>query len=355
MTWPQGQNAPDPGRFEMSIDTLVRLAAARSGEAAAVLWRDQTISYAALDQHIDCCAATLIDRFAETNADHLAGQRFGISVKKDPANLILFFAILRAGGIAVPLNPALKAEQWAYIAANCDMTAGFVSEAQCEALKGETAWSPIVSGDPSGALKALSDEAAFDGQVFCQCQPKDTAILFYTSGSTGHPKGVMVSHHANVLGAASVGHYLQLRPDDRILTVLPLSFDYGFNQITSSWLAGAAVVLHDYFLASDVPKMVAKSGVTGLAAVPPLWHLLLAKPWPQEAAASLRFVTNSGGTLSQDLQAKMRSVFPNADIYAMYGLTEAFRSTVMPPGRLASKPTSIGQAIPFAKVAAMLP
>lgn len=354
LSWAAGEPEPDPSRFAFSIDTIVRLAAERAPHAAALWWRGISVCFADFDAAIEQCAAGLVQHFSLDGQAGLDGQRVGVFVKKDPANIVLVFAVLRAGGIVVPLNPALKAEQHAYIAANCAMTVAFVPENQVQLLQsfpGAVRWLTIAGSNLADAAETVGAGGQACEPVHCIRSPSDTAILFYTSGSTGHPKGVMITHHANVLGAASVAHYLSLKPSDRILALLPLSFDYGFNQLVSTWLAGASVVLHDFFLASDVPKLVERAGVTGIAAVPPLWHMVLGARWSDAAAATLRYVTNSGGKLTPDIQDTMRRTFPHADIFAMYGLTEAFRSTYMLPDRLQEKPSSMGRPIPFAKVA----
>jgi acyl-CoA ligase (AMP-forming) (exosortase A-associated) len=177
------------------------------------------------------------------------------------------------------------------------------------------------------------------------------AAILYTSGSTGRPKGVMLSHANLAIGAVSVASYLKLAADDVTLAVLPLSFDYGQNQLLSTWQAGGCVVPLDYLTPRDVIKACTKQGVTTLAAVPPLWVQLAEQEWPAEATASMRRLTNSGGALTPSLVKALRGIFgAKTDIYAMYGLTEAFRSTYLDPSLIDANPTSMGKAIPFAEI-----
>jgi acyl-CoA synthetase (AMP-forming)/AMP-acid ligase II len=185
--------------------------------------------------------------------------------------------------------------------------------------------------------------------------PDTLAAILYTSGSTGRPKGVMLSHANLWLGAISVAHYLKLEPDDRVLGVLPLSFDYGQNQLFSTWAAGASVAPLDYLVARDVVKAVERVGATTLAGVPPLWVQLLEADWPAETAARLKRLTNSGGALTPRLVRGLRERFPTADVYAMYGLTEAFRSTYLDPALIDTHPDAMGRAIPFAEVSVVKP
>jgi acyl-CoA synthetase (AMP-forming)/AMP-acid ligase II len=147
-----------------------------------------------------------------------------------------------------------------------------------------------------------------------------------------------------------VAQYLENRQSDRILVVLPLSFDYGMSQLTTAFLVGATAVLINYLLPMEVINTLVKERITGLAAVPPLWNALVELKWPAEVADHLRYITSSGGVVPVETTQQLRRNLPNTDIYLMYGLTEAFRSTYLPPDQLDRRPTSMGQAIPNAEV-----
>jgi acyl-CoA synthetase (AMP-forming)/AMP-acid ligase II len=174
--------------------------------------------------------------------------------------------------------------------------------------------------------------------------------LLYTSGSTGRPKGVMLSHANLWLGAVSVAHYLGLTPHDRTLAVLPLAFDYGQNQLLSTWAAGAHAIACDYLLPRDVVRAVGRHDVTVLAGVPPLWVQLAEADWARGEGASLRTLTNSGGHLPEPIVRKLQAFFPEVRLHLMYGLTEAFRSTSLDPALVDQHPDSVGTSIPFAEV-----
>ncbi|MBL8253755.1 MAG: AMP-binding protein, partial [Candidatus Competibacter sp.] len=157
--------------------------------------------------------------------------------------------------------------------------------------------------------------------------------------------------HRNMLtGAQSVVEYLNNRPDDRILAVLPFSFDYGLSQLTTAFTAGACAVLMDYLLPRDVIATVVRENITGLAAVPPMWVQLAQLDWPAAAVTSLRYITNSGGAMPRATLAALRRRLPNTTPFLMYGLTEAFRSTYLPPEEIDRRPDSIGKAIPSAEI-----
>ncbi|MFM5949761.1 MAG: AMP-binding protein, partial [Novosphingobium sp.] len=213
----------------------------------------------------------------------------------------------------------------------------------------------LEAGDAAGARVLGEDEALAAATEAAEipsssADPDALAAILYTSGSTGRPKGVMLSHANLWLGAESVARYLGLAADDVTLAVLPLSFDYGQNQLLSTWYAGGSVVPLDYLTPRDVVKAIERNGVTTLAAVPPLWIQLAELGWPAETANKLRRLTNSGGALTVDLVRRLRALFPAARLFAMYGLTEAFRSTYLDPALIDSHPTSMGKAIPHAEV-----
>ena len=260
-------------------------------------------------------------------------------------------ACARAGLIYVPINPVLKPAQVKHILSDSGAVLlitngprirsmdGEVSNSDCRIVDDKMVFESVVeSGD---ALNASDEAIDTDALV---------AIL-YTSGSTGRPKGVMLSHGNLSLGAISVARYLRMRPDDRTLCVLPLSFDYGQNQLLSTWVAGACAVPLDYLTPRDVIKACMREKITTLASVPPLWVQLIEQEWPAEAVSEMRRLTNSGGALTPSLVSELRTIFGSkTDIYAMYGLTEAFRSTFLDPAKIDANPTSMGTAIPFAEI-----
>ena len=181
------------------------------------------------------------------------------------------------------------------------------------------------------------------------------AAILYTSGSTGKPKGVVLSHRNLIVGAESVSSYLENTADDVILSALPLSFDAGFSQITTAFAVGAHVILMNYLFAGEVLKLCAKHGVTGLTCVPPLWLQIVDLTWPPEATQQLRYFANTGGRMPRATLDRLRSIFPQAKPYLMYGLTEAFRSTYLDPSEVDRRPDSIGKAIPDAEILVVRP
>lgn len=320
------------------LDHLVRLGAP---DAAALLIGDRVTTFAELDAGVGRLASWLLEQAGGP------GERVASWSAKTRLACLMPLAAARAGLIHVPVNPLLKGPQVAHILSDSGAKLLVTGGARADALGGSLPGECAVQD-----LKIAEEviDSGGQGLPLSIAEPGDLAAILYTSGSTGRPKGVMLSHANLWLGAESVASYLEIVPDDRVLGVLPLSFDYGQNQLLSSWYAGAAVAPLDYLTARDVVKAVARHKATTLAGVPPLWVQLVEAEWPSETAAYLRRLTNSGGALTPSLIDAMRRTFPRADIYPMYGLTEAFRSTYLDPKLVADHPTSMGRAIPHAEI-----
>lgn len=299
------------------------------------------LSYAGLELAVGRLSAWLAARGFDP------GARVASWTAKGLASVLLPLAAPRAGLVHVPVNPLLKHAQVAHILADSGASLLIATPARGAAF---------APGDvPPGVevraeAEMLAEMEGLDPLPPGVADPDSLAAILYTSGSTGRPKGVMLSHANLWLGAVSVADYLRLTPEDRVLAVLPFSFDYGQNQLFSTWAAGGTVVPLDYLTARDVVKAVEREGITTLAGVPPLWVQLVEAAWPEEIAARLRRITNSGGALTPSLVRRLAALFPRADIYPMYGLTEAFRSTYLEPALVADHPDSMGRAIPHAEI-----
>jgi acyl-CoA ligase (AMP-forming) (exosortase A-associated) len=327
---------------QTAVRPLDHLALRGADKAPALVLRDGVLSYKDLRSRVSRLAGWLAARVPEK------GARVATWAAKGEMTCLMPLASARAGLVHVPINPLLKRAQVAHILADSGARLMLGTPARLSTLEqGDIPESCeiVAEGD------ALADAALAARELPPSAADPDVlAAILYTSGSTGRPKGVMLSHANMWLGAESVATYLDLMPDDRALAVLPLSFDYGQNQLLSCWYAGASAAPLDYLTPRDVIKAVERHGVTTLAAVPPLWVQLCELDWPEETRARLRRLTNSGGALTPDLVRRMRTLFPQAQLFAMYGLTEAFRSTFLDPSLIDSHPTSMGMAIPHAEI-----
>lgn len=339
------------------IHRLIHHSADRTPEAPAITCRKETLDYGQL--------AELVERFGSALQDLglQRDERVAVYLPKVTETVVALFGAARAGGVFVPVNPLLKPAQVAYILQDCNVRVLVTSADRLTLL------SPVLEscrdlhtlvvtgGAPAAGVPDGLECRAWDELL--EQAPRipeparidsDMAAILYTSGSTGRPKGVVLSHRNMVTGARSVAEYLDNTPQDRLLAVLPFSFDYGLSQLTTAFSVGASAVLMDYLLPRDVIRAVARHRITGLAAVPPLWTQLAQLDWPREAAESLRYITNSGGAMPVTVTRTLQQALPQTRIYLMYGLTEAFRSTYLPPDQVDKRPESMGRAIPNAEI-----
>ncbi|MGH7682203.1 MAG: acyl-CoA ligase (AMP-forming), exosortase A system-associated, partial [Candidatus Eiseniibacteriota bacterium] len=292
------------------------------------------------------------------------GDRVGIYLDASIEQSISIFGVSRSGGVFVPINGVLFPDQVAHIAGDCRMRGLITSAAKLASLGPVLASVPsiefvVVSGAeplPAGPPKTHAFEALCALQAPAGWREtsieKDLAAILYTSGSTGKPKGVMLSHAQVMSGASIVSTYLEITEAERILAVLPFSFDAGLNQIMSAFLKGATIVLKPFVFARELVTVLTKERITGLAGVPTLWSLLAQPSSTMEKGTfpHLRYITNTGGAMPQDVLAVLRRALPKTRIFLMYGLTEAFRSTYLPPEELDRRPTSMGKAIPDTEI-----
>ena len=340
---------------------LVETSAQANPDAEALAYRGVRLNYSELHQRIETTAASLHALGLQQ------GDRVAVYLPKQLETVQALIAATRAGGIMVPVNPLLKSAQVAHILQDCEPSVLITSRDRikllADVLNKATCVKQVISVDGLSDVKlpehmCLSDWSKLqtsDSSAPITANTDDTAAILYTSGSTGKAKGVMLSHRNLLVGAESVCAYLSTTAGDRVLAVLPLSFDYGLSQLTTAFHAGASVVLLNYLLPQDVLRAVSRERITALAGVPSLWMQLSGLDWPEEAMQSLRTLTNSGGHLPTTVIDGLRERLPEAQLFLMYGLTEAFRSSYLPPAELARRPTSMGKAIPNALLAVVRP
>ncbi|WP_225207283.1 acyl-CoA ligase (AMP-forming), exosortase A system-associated [Novosphingobium huizhouense] len=329
-----------PDAPDATVRPLDHLPQQGRADAPALVLKAGALTYVELDARVGQLAAWLRGKVSGK------GERIATWAGKGELTCLMPLAAVRAGHVYVPVNPLLKRAQVAHILADSGARLLLANKARLDTLES----GDLARAAPWDEAQVLQEISGMEPLPASQGEDGGLAAILYTSGSTGRPKGVMLSNANLWLGAASVAHYLKIAPADRVLAVLPFAFDYGQNQLLSTWHAGGAVIPLDYLMARDVMKAVERHDITTIAAVPPLWLQLVELQWPSEVAAKLRRLTNSGGALNPSLVRALRTTFPQADLYPMYGLTEAFRSTYLDPALVDAHPTSIGRAIPFAEI-----
>lgn len=300
----------------------------------------------------------------DTVAGYLAGLGVGpgdrviVHLRKSIEEVVAMFGAAKLGAVVVNVNYQWTAEQLCYVADDCGAKAVIVDKSGRKNLANSQ-----LPKDVRGVLTAEGGPAADSGTTWTSDQgsfvdapefrpmPDDLAMIIYTSGSTGMPKGVMLSHRNIRIGAKTVIEYLGLEQNDRLLSVLPYSFDAGLNQLTTMLMVGGSVVHQPVIMPSEIIKSIQQHDVTGFAGVPPLWNqvvrLLRTSP---ATLPSLRLITNTGGKIPPDILHSIPDVLPGVKVYLMYGLTEAFRSTYLPPEKFIAKMGAIGQQVPNAQV-----
>lgn len=340
---------------------LIAESASARSEAEALCLRGQSLSYGGL--------ATLTDEVASGFAGLglRRHDRVAVLLSKSFAFVAACFGATRTGCVFVPINPALRPGQVAHLLRDCDVVTLVTSAERvtqladvlgtCPALRHVVIATPgaVPESPPGVAVLSWAAFIAEGRRTVSGGSDNDMAAILYTSGSTGMPKGVVVSHRAMVSGATSVASYLQNHPGDRLLAVLPFSFDAGFSQLTTAFLTGAAVVLLDYLVPHEALRVMEAERITGLTAVPPLWIELSGLDWPASIDSHLRYFASTGGRMPRAILQQLRARAPSARPYLMYGLTEAFRSTYLPPEEVDRRPDSIGRAIPNQEVLVLRP
>ncbi len=315
---------------------------------------------AIVDGEVECSFAFLISKI-DAIADQLkkhgvrAGDRVAIHLNKGIEEVVAFFAIAKISAVSVNINYRWVSHQCVFVLDDCGVTTLITDKRKAYSLFSDSQPKSLdsVVTIENDELSLMEWGKVPSGRAIDTFQNKvqSLATILYTSGSTGMPKGVMLTHETIIKGAEIVSTYLKNTFDDRILSLVPLSFDYGLNQLTSMCFIGGTVVLQKTAMTSAIVETIQQKKVTGLAAVPSTWIEIVTFLDQREASLpTLRYITNTGGKIPQTILIKLGKIFHKVDKYLMYGFTEAFRSTYLPPDKFNEKCGSIGIAIPGVEV-----
>src|SRR5437899_7622124 len=333
---------------------LLRNSASRSPHKEALVHGEQRLTYEEVARQVSGLATSL------RSVGMKRGERIGIYLEASVAQVVSIFGVSQAEGVYVPISAVLHSAQVMHIAHDCEMKGLITSSSKLNSL------ATVLPQIPSLEFLIITDEKdvpdvglpVYRLNDLCAMQSpgrwderaieKDLAAILYTSGSTGKPKGVMLSHANVVAGSRIVSDYLEITEHERILAVFPFSFDAGMNQLMTAFEKGGTLVLTNFTFAREIVQMLLKEHITGLAGVPTLWSLLAQcnSTLSKQPLPDLRYITNTGGAMPQAVLKVLRAALPATKIFLMYGLTEAFRSTYLPPEELDRRPTSMGKAIP---------
>ncbi len=344
--------------MDFLIHHMLQTSAARFPDREALADPDKSLAFQEAAKQVSGLAEGL--RQAGTRK----GDRIGIYLETSVPHALAILGVSQAGAVFVPINGLLFPEQVAHIANDCRMRGLITSREKLTSLTSILGRIPslefvVVSGEGenNGACQNVHD---LDELLTLTAHHygrdwgigKDLAAILYTSGSTGKPKGVMLSHEQVMAGSSIVSDYLGITSSDRIIGVLPLSFDAGLNQLMTAMQQGGTYVPTTFVFAREIVQTLQRERITGMAGVPTLWSLL-AQPsssLSKEPLPHLRYITNTGGRMPQTVLRCLRDILPNTQVFLMYGLTEAFRSTYLPPEELDRRPTSMGKAIPNTEI-----
>lgn len=337
-------------------DFLIQAARRTPGKVALVS-EGQRWTYAELDRRSDALAHFLRGRGVAR------GDRVALFLDNTVEAVVGFWGALKADAVVTIFNPQTKGEKLTYLLEDCEPAALLVQ-----------AWHEPVFGAVVGNARTLKaivvarakdpaalgtrerfvswEEAVADGgpagPPTRRAIDLDLAAIVYTSGSTGEPKGVMLSHLNMLTAARSITSYLGNTTDDVILCALPFSFDYGLYQMIMAFAAGGRLVLEKSFAYSaEMLRLMVDEGVTGFPGVPTMFAMIEdLKHLPSYDFSRVRYVTNTAAALSPRLLFRLREIFPAARVFSMYGLTECKRCSYLPPEEIDRRPASVGVAIP---------
>jgi amino acid adenylation domain-containing protein len=339
----------------MLVNDFLENSAAQRPDEVALVCEGRRLTYTQIEEQANKVANGLLEMGVQS------GDRVAIWLPNSVETVVGLFGILKAGGTFVILNATTKFDKLAYVLNNC--TAGglfapgrhgdllpdlfeavpslrFAIQCGSGAVESDSRSSQIYSFD-----QVL--ESYPDARPSCSTIDIDLACLIYTSGSTGDPKGVMSTHRNVAFAASSIIEYLENVPEDIIINVLPLAFDYGLYQLLMAFKFGGALVLERSFTyPAAVLNRIAAENVTGLPGVPTVFAMLLQLDLNRFDLSSIRYLTNTAAALPVDHIRQLRDAFPWARLYSMYGLTESKRTLYLPPEELNRRPGSVGIPIP---------
>jgi long-chain acyl-CoA synthetase len=328
----------------MRVEDLLSESAARAPEHTAVVCPRGRWSYGQIDAASDRFARVLHD----AGAEH--GDRVLICLDNSIDTIVALFGALKAGCIFIIVNPHARPEHVCGLLTDSGARVLVARSPQIQAL--EPSWPRLLQLQTiihaENELNASIEGSSFRAPRFDEPRSDtDVAALVYTSGSTGEPKGVMLTHRNLTAAAESICTYLGNTADDVILNALPLAFTYGLGQITTAFRAGATVILERSFAyPRAIVDTIEREHVTGLPLVPTMATLLLRHDLSQHGCPTLRYITNAAAALTATKLRQLRETFPAAAFYSMYGQTECQRASYLPPEHLDARSDSVGIAIP---------
>lgn len=274
----------------------------------------------------------------------IKGDRVIILLENSYEFVISLYGILSCGCVFIPLNPKLSKNKINFIIEDTQAALIITSKKLSTTNYESISKIPLI----------VIEEQSFDKELInnsLNIIDRDIAAILYTSGSTGMPKGVTLSHLNMVTALRSINEYLKNTDSEIIINILPFSFDYGIYQIFLSFFCGGTLVIHnDIIFFSKVIETINKRRVTAFPIVPALGNILLRLNPDPKMLVSLRYITNTAQRLPEPLIFSLKKMLPDVEIYSMYGLTECKRISYLDPEKILVKPGSVGKPMPNVEV-----
>jgi long-chain acyl-CoA synthetase len=329
----------------MSFNLAVILSetAQRSPDRTVTILGDSRMNYGELNELSGRLAAGL------AASGIVPGDAVALQLPNIPQFLIAYFGILKAGGVVVPLNVLLKAPEVAYHLRDCSAKAlitwaGVLGEAALGAKEAGVTRVYAVGGGASPFEQLLSAPAS--GPAFAQRDPADTAVIMYTSGTTGRPKGAELTHLQLYMNADIPGRLFDVQPDDIVITVLPLFHVFGLSSIMNVCVRfGCTMSLVPRFEAAAVLTAIERDRATIFEGVPTMFLALLACPeLDSYDTSSLRIAISGGASIPAAVLNAFEKRF-GVVILEGYGLTETASTTTFNVSATDRRAYSVGKPI----------
>ena len=329
-----------------SIRNLLEIAKQTNPEKVALKQREKTVTFDQLFKKVNQVA----NYFDTLNLPK--GSRVGIYSNKGIDQVIAILSILSTDFVIVPITRFLKPEQVEHIINDCDIRCIITDSTKVETLADTSFDGQIIT------YESISDDGVTFEELYkyysnerkCSIKGHDNAVITYSFGATGLPKGIVITHRNLIDGARVVSTYLELRDDDVISGLLSFNVDYGLNQIFCALYKKIPLAIHKMVLPNDFFNHLIEDKITVLPLMPIHITQMFDEdphrlPAPQQLS-SVRIITSSGGKLTSQMRTNSDKYFADAQFFSMHGLSEAFRSTFLEPNQIKIRPDSIGKAVP---------
>jgi len=341
----------------MTLVEMLEQTATKYPDQEAMVYKSIRLTYGSVYQS----ACQVSSRLVQEGA--LPGDRIVLLLKNSPSYFISYFAVLRAGGVVVSLNPDTTAYELDHLLSDSEPKGIICHSSVLPMLQ------PLIENLPvlefilvDGCLAPGGQDTKKRVDLLANAlqepvsphfpfvgSPENLAQIIYTSGTTARPKGVMLTHGNLMANTESIVTYLKLTERDRVMVILPFFYSYGNSLLlTHTYVGGTLVVSEQAVFLNNVVSQMVQERITGFSGVPSCYAMLLRQSvFPQTRFETLRYVTCAGGALTKPLIAELQACLPNTEIYIMYGQTEASaRLSYLDPADLTKQMGSIGRGVP---------